>query len=126
MRPRGGEGSGRSAARIRRRASAGRRCGCVGFRDDGSRRGNACWEREPAMMSAHPAFQESTERAVPIRDLGLTIVGTSLEPVIAAFEKELDEASIKVHPRFYLSTEWGVADQSIAIAIPFYLARPEL
>lgn len=78
------------------------------------------------MMSAHPAFQESAERAVPIRDLGLTITGTSLEPVIAAFESELDTRLIKVHPRFYLSTEWGVADQSIAIAIPFYLARPEL
>ncbi len=78
------------------------------------------------MMSAHPAFHESAERAVPIRDLGLTIVGTSLEPVIAAFETELEESLIKVRPRFYLSTEWGVADQSIAIAIPFYLARPEL
>jgi hypothetical protein len=78
------------------------------------------------MMSAHSAFQESAERAVPIRDLGLTIVGTSLEPVIDTFQKEIAAAHIKVAPRFYLSTEWGVADQSIAIAIPFYLARPEL
>lgn len=78
------------------------------------------------MMSAHPAFQESAERAVPIRDLGLTIAGTSLEPILATFEHEIEGAKIRVHPRFYLSTEWGVADQSIAIAIPFYLARPEL
>jgi hypothetical protein len=74
-----------------------------------------------------PGFQETRQRAVPIRELGLTIAGTSLEPVIAAFEKELEAAGIsKLKPRFYLSTEWGVPYQTIAIGIPFYLARPEL
>ncbi len=29
-------------------------------------------------------------------------------------------------PSFYLSTEWGVPFGTVAIAIPFYLARPEL
>src|SRR4029078_1632315 len=32
----------------------------------------------------------------------------------------------RVRPRFYLSTEWGVPFETVAIAIPFYLARPEL
>jgi hypothetical protein len=78
-------------------------------------------------MQGPVSFQESNRRAVPIRDLGLTITGTSLEPIIAAFESELAAVGIeKVRPRYYLSTEWGVADQSIAIGIPFYLARPEL
>ncbi len=78
----------------------------------------------PAMRST---FQESPQRAVPIRDLGLTIQGTLLEPIIAAFEKELDEAGIKkVRPRYYLSTEWGVPYETIAIGIPFYLARTDL
>jgi Putative zinc-binding metallo-peptidase len=73
------------------------------------------------------SFRETPQKAVPIRDLGLTIAGTPLEPVVAAFEKELEAAGIKkLHPRFYLSTEWGVPYETIAIAIPFYLARPEL
>jgi hypothetical protein len=73
------------------------------------------------------SFQEKAPRAVPIRDLGLTIAGTPLEPVLASFERELEQAGIKkLHPRFYLSTEWGVPYETIAIAIPFYLARPEL
>jgi hypothetical protein len=74
-----------------------------------------------------PTFDESRQKRVPIRDLGLTITGTSLEPIIVEFERELVAAGIrKLKPRFYLSTEWGVPESSIAIAIPFYLARPEL
>ena len=77
-------------------------------------------------MSQTP-FQETTARAVPIRDLGLTIAGTSLEPILATFAKELEARGIrKLRPRFYLSSEWGVPYETIAIAIPFYLARPEL
>src|SRR5580658_9834862 len=80
-----------------------------------------------ALVGGHSVFQERAERAIPIRDLGLTISGTPLEPVLATFERELETAGIKkIHPRFYLSTEWGVPYETIAIAIPFYLARPEL
>src|ERR1700722_4768767 len=72
-------------------------------------------------------FPVAGARAVPIRDLGLTIAGTNLEPILASFEKEVEAAGIKkLHPRFYLSTEWGGPHQTIAVAIPFYLARPEL
>jgi hypothetical protein len=75
----------------------------------------------------HASFEEAKTLAVPIRDLNLTIAGTSLEPILATFEKELEAAGIKkLRPRFYLSTEWGVPYDTIAIAIPFYLARPEL
>jgi hypothetical protein len=83
----------------------------------------------PATVTASglSSFQEKAQRAVPIRDLGLTISGTPLEPVLAAFERELEVAGIKkLKPRFYLSTEWGVPYETIAIAIPFYLARPDL
>jgi hypothetical protein len=72
-------------------------------------------------------FAEATFHRRPIRDLGLTIEGTPLEPVLARFRRELEEARLTmVTPRFYLSTEWGVPDGTIAIAVPFYLARPEL
>jgi hypothetical protein len=71
-------------------------------------------------------FHESPG-ATPIRDLNLSLAGSPLEPILAEFACELDAAGIrKVRPRYYLSTEWGVPEGTVAIAIPFYLARPEL
>jgi hypothetical protein len=79
-------------------------------------------------MAADPAgFHESNLWSTPIRDLGLTIQGTRLEPILAEFEAELRRVGLtRVRPRFYLSTEWGVPFETVAIAIPFYLARPDL
>jgi hypothetical protein len=54
-------------------------------------------------------------------------VGTPLEAVIEEFKAELERAGIhKLKPDFYLSNEWGVGFGTIGIAIPFYLARPDL
>jgi hypothetical protein len=61
-----------------------------------------------------------------IRDLGLRIEGTRLEPVIERFEREVAELGLPLAPRCYLSSEWGVPFGTIAIAIPFYLAREDL
>ncbi len=78
-------------------------------------------------MSAPASFHESNFESTPIRDLGLTIAGTPLEPILHELESELARAGIrKVRPRFYLSTEWGVPFDTVALAIPFYLAKPEL
>src|SRR4051795_6986714 len=79
-------------------------------------------------MHAEPArFHESNLWSTPIRDLGLTIEGTRLEPILAEFMEEVRQAGItRLRPRFYLSTEWGVPFETVAIAIPFYLARPDL
>ena len=78
-------------------------------------------------MAAMDRFREGDLSSRPIRDLGLAIAGTPLEPVVAAFQQELEGAGIRrLRPHFYLSTEWGVNFGTIAIGIPFYLARPEL
>jgi hypothetical protein len=72
-------------------------------------------------------FHATTLWATPIRDLGLTIAGTRLEPILDEFRTELEAVGLtRVRPRFYLSTEWGVPFETVAIAIPFYLARPDL
>ncbi|HYN22511.1 MAG TPA: putative zinc-binding metallopeptidase [Thermoanaerobaculia bacterium] len=79
------------------------------------------------METQAPAFQEAHLFSGPIRDLGLKIEGTLLEPVIAELDEELARAGIrKVRPRYYLSSEWGVPFGTVAIAIPFYLARRDL
>lgn len=72
------------------------------------------------------AFQETNLWSTPIRDLGLTIEGTRLEPIVADFLRELDACGIRLRPRFYLSSEWGVPFETVSIAIPFYLADPDL
>ena len=73
------------------------------------------------------SFHEAKLGEVPIRELGLAIAGTPLAPILAEFERELTAAGVtRVRPRFYLSTEWGVPFETVAVAIPFYLARPDL
>lgn len=72
-------------------------------------------------------FLERTLLTTPIREIGLTIAGTVLEPVIVEFQQELEKKGIsRLKPHCYLSTEWGVPFDTISIAIPFYLARPDL
>src|SRR5688500_4967296 len=69
---------------------------------------------------------EAGLRTTPIRDLGLEIRGTRLEPLLEQLRGELERAHVRVKPHFYLSTEWGVPFETISIAIPFYLAHPAL
>ena len=79
------------------------------------------------MARDESSFRESEPWATPIRDLGLALESSSLGPILDTFREELRTLGIvRVVPRFYLSTEWGVPEGTIAIAIPFYLARPEL
>ncbi len=78
-------------------------------------------------MQSESSFEAGRLLGTSIRDLGLTIEGTDLEPVIAAFRRELAQAGIhRLQPYFYLSDEWGVPFETIAIGIPFYLARADL
>jgi hypothetical protein len=79
------------------------------------------------VSAAKAPSHESKLWSTPLRDLGLKIEGTALEPVIAEFHRELEAAGIrKVRPHFYLTTDWVVHDDTIAIGIPLYLARPDL
>jgi hypothetical protein len=79
------------------------------------------------MPESPSIFRESNLYGAPIRDLELAIENTRLAPVIEQFRAELARVGIaKVQPSVYLSTEWGVPFGTVAIGIPFYLARPEL
>lgn len=79
------------------------------------------------MTDLQLSFQETNLWSTPIRDLGLRIEGTRLEPHVAQLMREARERGItRLTPRFYLSSEWGVPFETIAIALPFYLARPDL
>ena len=77
-------------------------------------------------MDGSPVEVTPEVRSRPIRDLGLAIAGSLLEPIVAEFLRELDAVGlVRTRPVLYLSTEWGVPDGTVAIAIPFYLARSD-
>jgi hypothetical protein len=79
------------------------------------------------MPGLEPVFHESKLLTTPIRDLGLNLAETRLAPLVAELEDELRRAGFtRLRPTFYLASEWGVPFPSTSIAIPFYLARPDL
>jgi hypothetical protein len=82
---------------------------------------------EPAMPFLESTHPKPIPLTTHLRDLGARIAGSWLEPVLEEFRGELERKGIlRVQPSFYLSTEWGVPFDTTAIAIPFYLASPDL
>jgi hypothetical protein len=63
---------------------------------------------------------------VRIRDLGLRIEGSELEPRVQKLLAALDSRGIALRPRCYLGAEWQSPLGVPAICIPFYLAHPRL
>lgn len=59
-----------------------------------------------------------------VRDLGLQIEGSSIEPLVSRLYKELDAKGISFHPPCYLADEWLCPDRTPIIGIPFFLAHP--
>jgi hypothetical protein len=70
----------------------------------------------------------STERLLQLRvkDLGLTIEGTWLEPRIDALYETLERRGFRLRPHIWLSEEWFSPQGVPGFAIPFYLAHPRL
>ncbi|HUW18394.1 MAG TPA: putative zinc-binding metallopeptidase [Sedimentisphaerales bacterium] len=61
-----------------------------------------------------------------VRDLGVQIAGSALEPLIQKLYEELDAKGISFHPACYLADEWLCPDKVPIIGIPFCLAHPRL
>jgi len=61
-----------------------------------------------------------------IRDLGVQIPGSVLEPLIQRLYEELDARGIQFHPPCYLADEWLCPDRTPIMGVPFYLAHPRL
>jgi hypothetical protein len=68
------------------------------------------------------------ERLLELRlcDLGVSIQGTGLEPLIAQVDGELAVRGLTFRPHYWLSDEWFTPDGVPGVAIPFYLAHPRL
>src|ERR671912_1988940 len=61
-----------------------------------------------------------------MRQLGIRIEGSALEPRIAQLHEELAARGLTFRPHYWLSDEWFTPDGIPGIAIPFYLAHPRL
>jgi hypothetical protein len=62
-----------------------------------------------------------------IRELGLRLEGSPVEPFVRQLYRELDRRGLKkFRPSCYLTDEWGCPDQQPVLGIPFYLADPKL
>jgi hypothetical protein len=61
-----------------------------------------------------------------ICNLGLTLVGSPLEPRLAQLDQELAARGLRFRPHYWLSDEWFTPDGVPGIAVPFYLAHPRL
>jgi len=70
----------------------------------------------------------STERLMQLRlrDLGVTIEGTWVEPCVHELYAELDAREIRLHPHIWISDEWFSPAQVPGFAVPFYLCHPRL
>jgi Putative zinc-binding metallo-peptidase len=77
------------------------------------------------LETLRPCLQEILNR--PIRDLGLKIEGSPLQPLIQRLYCELEKKGLlKFHPLCYLSDEWGCPSGEPVIGIPFYLANADI
>ena len=61
-----------------------------------------------------------------VRDLGVQISGSALEPLVHRLYEGLDAKGIRFHPPCYLADEWLCPDKDPIIGIPFCLAHPRL
>ncbi|UCF77823.1 MAG: putative zinc-binding metallopeptidase [Candidatus Eiseniibacteriota bacterium] len=61
-----------------------------------------------------------------VRDLGVQIPGSNLEPLVQRVYEELDAKGVRFHPPCYLADEWLCPDKDPIIGIPFCLAHPRL
>ena len=61
-----------------------------------------------------------------ISDLGLSLHGSPVEPLVERLHWELEQHGIPFLPPVYLSDEWGCPEGTPLIGVPFYLADPRL
>ena len=59
-------------------------------------------------------------------DLPLQIEGTAMEGRVKQLQGELEARGLRLPIHFYISTEWFTPDDTVSMAVPFYLTHPRL
>ncbi|KPK85646.1 MAG: hypothetical protein AMJ81_03175, partial [Phycisphaerae bacterium SM23_33] len=71
-------------------------------------------------------FSDEDLLNIRVRDLGLRIEGSPVEPRIQKLHAELEGRGIAFRPACYLADEWLCPDKVPVIGIAFYVAHPRL
>jgi hypothetical protein len=81
-----------------------------------------------ATTRAHRWAAYGDERLLDLRfrDLGVSVEGSALEPLVREVAGELEERGVRFRPHVWVSTEWFSPDGVPGIAAPFYLVHPRL
>lgn len=61
-----------------------------------------------------------------ISELGLTVAGSPVEPMVRRLEREFESKGFVFRPEVYLTDNWGCPDEVPVIGVPFYLADRRL
>ncbi len=77
---------------------------------------------------AYPWAEWSDQKLLDTRicDLGLTIEGGEIAPLIEQLSRELGQRGLVFRPHYWLSDSWFCPDGVPGFAIPFYFAHPRL
>jgi len=79
----------------------------------------------PAPDNLRPELRELLSK--PVRDLGLRVEGSPVEPCVEQLYRELEKKKLmKFRPPVYLTDEWGCPSGEPVIGLPFYLANSDL
>jgi len=73
-----------------------------------------------------PQLSDDELMGLRMSDLPLQIAGTTLEGRIDRLRSELEARGLRVPIHFYISTEWFTPDDTVSMAVPFYLTHPRL
>lgn len=78
-----------------------------------------------ALDKLRPELRELLNQ--PVRQLGLKIEGSPVEPCVQQLYRELEQKKLmKFRPPVYLTDEWGCPSGEPVIGLPFYLANSDL
>ena len=80
----------------------------------------------PPIPTNWPDLPDEDLLDLRLSELPVAIQGSVLEPRIARLRAELEDRGLILPIHFYLSAEWFTADDTTAMAVPFYLAHPRL
>src|SRR5947208_3526416 len=85
-----------------------------------------CYPLPPMKLRSRNSERLRVLRRMPIRELGLRLKGSPMEPLIDTLQEDLRRKLRRFRPQYYLTDEWGCPSGQPVIGIPFYLADPEL
>jgi hypothetical protein len=83
-------------------------------------------QRRGATPADWEALPDDAILQMRIRDFGLDVASSPLQPMVERLYAELDQRGLGFRPSCYLGDEWFCPDKIPIISIPFFLAHPRL